>query len=295
MEDRPTSDSLTPRRRRRLRALVIVAVVLSAVMAALWLFRETLTRSALFFPVRGQSRTPADLGLEHEELSIIAADGVRTQAWWIPAEPAAGAAPVVLFFRGNGGTMADWLDIVPPLRELGLAVMLAEYRGYGDSEGRPSEDGLNADAEAAVREARRRAAGAPLIVAGQSLGGAVAIHAAANLPVDALVAESTFTSLPDMASAVTHIPLARILVAYRFDSLAKIRRVAVPILIVHGDADELVPFEMGERLRDAATAAPAVRFHRVRGGRHNDIREVGGADYWRAWRELLPLVAPRAR
>jgi fermentation-respiration switch protein FrsA (DUF1100 family) len=258
------------------------------------MLRKALTNALLFYPDRGQSRTPADLGMPFEEVWLRSPDGVRTQAWWIPGER---GAPVVVMFHGNAGTMADRLENARLMRGFGVSLLLCEYRGYGDSQGKPSERGLRLDAERALVEARRRAGSGCVVVFGRSLGGAVAIDVASrtSTAIDGLIAESTFTSLPDMARAATRISLASRVVAYRFDSASKIGRLAIPILIVHGDSDELVPFRMGERLRDLARAAPRVFFHRVPGGDHNSTWVLGGAGYERAWREFLAYVAARAR
>jgi fermentation-respiration switch protein FrsA (DUF1100 family) len=256
------------------------------------MFRRALTNALLFYPERGQARSPADLGMPFEAVWLRARDGVRTQAWWIPAP---GDGPVVVFFHGNAGTMSDRLENARLLRGLGVSLLMAEYRGYGDSEGKPSERGLRLDAERAVAEARQRSDGNAVVVFGRSLGGAVAIDVASRTPrgIDGLIVESTFTSLPDMARAATRMSLAARVVAYRFDSLTKIRRLEMPILIVHGEADDLVPFRMGEALRDAARRAACVQFHSVASGDHNSTWVLGGAPYLRAWREFLDLVADR--
>jgi len=253
------------------------------------MLRTALTNALLFYPERGQARSPADLGLPFEEVWLRARDGVRTQAWWIPAE---GDGPVLVMFHGNAGTMSDRLENARLLHGLGASLLMAEYRGYGDSEGRPSERGLRLDAERAVAEARQRAGQGCVIAFGRSLGGAVAIDVASRAPrkIDALIVESTFTSLPAMARAATRISLASRIVAYRFDSLTKIGRLDMPILIVHGDADDLVPFHMGEELRDAARSSPRVEFHRVAGGDHNSTWVLGGAAYLQAWRDFLDGV-----
>jgi fermentation-respiration switch protein FrsA (DUF1100 family) len=237
----------------------------------------------LFHPTRGQPRTPAALGMPFEDVWLRATDGTRTQAWWIPGT---GRPFTLVFFHGNAGVMADRLENARQLHELGVSLLMAEYRGYGDSDGKPSEQGLFADAEAALSEARRRAAGSKVVVFGRSLGGAVAIDLAARQAVDGLIVESTFTSLPDMADT-TGLPLARRFVSYRFDSLGKMPRVTAPVLLVHGDADEVVPFWMGEHLREAARGARSVAFHRVPGGDHNGSWVTGGEPYWQSWSRFL--------
>ena len=249
---------------------------------------RSVTDSMLFYPERGQWRTPADLDLAFEEVWVDAA-GDRIQGWWLPGP---GTGPVVLMFHGNAGTIAYRLDNARlMIEELGATVFLAEYPGYGDSEGRPSEASLFAAGEAALELARERAGDRALIVFGRSLGGAVAVHLAAGQPwggsrMDGLIVESTFTGLAELGRALG-FPVAGPLLPYRFDSLESIARVDVPTLVLHGDRDEIVPFSMGKRLYEAATAAPVRRFYTIKDAGHNDTLFVGGPEYWRTWREFL--------
>ncbi len=267
---------------------VAIAIVITG---AIFMLRKPLTDAMLFHPEPGQYRTPAELGLHFETLSIGAPDGVRTEAWWMPA-PSATAA--VVFFHGNAGTMAYRLENARALVDEGFSVLFPEYRGYGNSEGQPSERGLYLDGRAAVREARKRACELPLIVSGRSLGGAVAIDVATEADledeIDGLIVESSFTSLPEIAGK-TGIPFAGRLVAYSFASEEKIAALRKPLLLVHGDQDELIPFEMCLRLRDAAKGAEWVTLHAVRGGTHNEIPRTGGEPYRKAWREFAVRVA----
>jgi len=260
-------------------------------LISIWLLSPMVLRrftdSVLFYPEKGQWRTPAALGLPFEEVWLDAA-GDRIQAWWVAGD-AAGAA--IVMFHGNGGTIADRLENVAALvSRFGVSVLQVEYPGYGDSGGRPSEHSLYAAGEAGLLEARRRAGDRKLVVFGRSLGGAVAIDVAVRHRVDGLVAESTFTSLGDMAAA-SGIPLARYLVAYRFDSLAKIGQVGAPLLLLHGNRDEIVPYPMAARLLEAAANASGKRLHTVEGGAHNDTWVLGGEAYWRAWAEFLRAIA----
>ncbi len=255
------------------------ALLLLVVLLMIPTLLRQVTNAFLFHPVRGQSRTPAAVGLHYEELELTAEDGVRTQAWWIPwsGAPEEGLGVSVVTFHGNAGTMADRLEHTRWLHDLGVSVLTAEYRGYGDSEGSPDEEGLAADALAALAGLRARAGTDRVVVHGRSLGGAVAIRLASDRPVDGLVVESTFTDLRSMA-ARSGLPLATHLVAYDFDSLARIARLEVPVMIVHGEADELIPLAMGHRLRDAAPGP--VEFFQVPGGTHNDTWVRAGASYW---------------
>jgi fermentation-respiration switch protein FrsA (DUF1100 family) len=274
--------------KRAIKRLTIVAlIVLFLALLALIMFRTKITNAMLFFPEKGQTRTPAEMNVAFEEVWVTAADGTKTHGWWIPGMQ---DGPIVLMFHGNGGTISDRLESAMDIRDLGATVYMAEYRGYGDSEGSPSEEGLYADAKAAFTEAKQRAGKRPVVVFGRSLGGAVAIHLASLGEVDGLIVESTFTSLRAMASR-SNIPFAARLVAYEFHSLEKIAKVTAPILTIHGDADGLIPFEMGQRLDQAAISSRATSFHRVVGGNHNDTWAVGGSEYWVAWKTFLSALA----
>ena len=248
---------------------------------------RTFTDSMLFYPERGQWRTPAALGLEYDEVWLDSGgDGI--QGWWIEGSV---DGPVILMFHGNAGTIADRLENAELMIDhLEASVYLLEYPGYGDSQGRPSEESLFAAGEAALAEAVERAGSRPLVLFGRSLGGAVAVHLAAGEPedgrIDALIVESSFTSLAELGRALG-FPVAAPLLPYRFDSLGAMARVEVPTLILHGDRDEIVPFSMGERLFEATTGSRSKTFHRIAGAGHNDTVFIGGADYWRVWREFL--------
>ncbi|MCP4204634.1 MAG: alpha/beta hydrolase [bacterium] len=264
---------------------------LALLLASIWfltpMFLRRFTDSALFYPERGQWRTPAALGLPFEEIWLDA-EGDRAQSWWVAGEE---PGAVVVMFHGNAGTIADRLENVAELvSRFGVSVLQVEYPGYGESGGHPSERSLYAVGEAGLLEARRRAGARKLVLFGRSLGGAVAIEAAIRHPVDGLIAESTFTSLRDMASS-SGIPLARYLVAYRFDSLAKIGRVRASVLLLHGSRDEVVPYAMAPRLLEAATSASRKALHTVAGGSHNDTWVLGGEAYWAAWAEFLNSLA----
>lgn len=247
---------------------------------------RAITNLFVFHPVRGQHTQPSQLDMEFSDLRIVAEDGVRTQAWWMPSSVSAAqfSGATVLTFHGNGGTMADRLDWCQQIVARGASVLAVEYRGYGESEGTPSEEACRADARAALAEARRLSADrpGPLLIHGRSLGGAIAIALAAESKHDGLIAESTFTRVGDMA-ALTGIPMARQLVAYQFDSVDYIGEVDAPVFLVHGTADTLVPYSMGESLRDARISlGRQVRFFPVEGGEHNSTWQDAGESYWQA-------------
>jgi fermentation-respiration switch protein FrsA (DUF1100 family) len=237
----------------------------------------------IFFPERGLPETPAVVGLRFEDAAIRTDDGVKLHAWWIP-----GRRPEsLLWMHGNAGNISHRIDQARLLHQLvGAGVLMLDYRGYGRSAGAPSEAGLYADARAALRFLRGRSdvVADRIFYFGQSLGSAVAIDLAAEEPPRALIIEAPFTSIRAMASTIVPGPLARI-VPNSFDNLAKIGRIRCPILIVHGDRDEIVPYQQGREL--FAAAHPPKAFYTVRGAGHNDTYVVGGEVYFQRLRELI--------
>jgi len=205
-----------------------------------------------------------------EERAIATADGLSLDAWWAGAPD---AAATLVWSHGNGGNIGGRADVLVALAARGIAVLAYDYRGYGRSEGRPSEPGVYLDAEAAYDSLRARGVPAGRIVAfGESLGGAVAIRLASVRPCAGVAVVSTFTTLRD-AGRAHYGPLA-LLAGERFDSLARVRGLSVPIFVAHGDRDEVVPFVLGERL--FAAAREPKRFFRVPGGHHNDVFDAPG-------------------
>jgi len=217
--------------------------------------------SLIFFPDRHVPDAPHDV----EERWITTADGIRLHAWYAgPASPAA----TLLWSHGNAGNIAGRVDVLRALAARGLGVLAYDYRGYGRSEGRPSEAGLSRDADAAFDSLTR--AGVPptrIVCFGESLGGAVSIALATRRPCAGVAVVATFSTLRDVAR-VHYGPLA-VLVGSRFDSLARVHELRVPLFVAHGTADDLVPFALGERL--AAAAPGPKRFLRLPGRGHNDV------------------------
>ena len=199
----------------------------------------------------------------------------------------------VLFFHGNAGNISHRMEKLALFRELGADVLIVDYRGYGSSTGRPGERGLYLDARAAYRHLidERRVSPNALLLYGESLGTAVVVDLAAEVEVGALVLESGFTSIPDVAQAMYPVLPVRWIVRNRFDTLSKIRRVRAPILILHSRDDEFFPIHHAERL--AAAAAPRARLVELRGG-HNDAFQVSERVYREALRELLAATARSA-
>lgn len=205
-----------------------------------------------------------------EDAWFDAPDGTRLHGWY--AEPGGQPRAVVLFCHGNGGNVTARRHVVELFRDrMNAAVLVFDYRGYGRSEGSPTESGVLADARAARRwlAARAGVRERDVVIAGHSLGGGVAVDLAASDGARGLVLEGTFTNLPDVAAS--HVPLlpVRAVMLTRLDSAAKIPAYRGPLLHVHGDADRVVPYSLGQRLFRAANEPK--RFVTVPGGNHNDL------------------------
>lgn len=246
-------------------AAVAFAYALVCVAARLWYPR-------VLFPAPRLAAVPRDvqeLVDDHRAalLELPQQEGPPTRALWF--EPPPGGRAVVVF-HGNGETMFDRADVAEALVARGLGALLVEYRGYGISYGPPpSEASLYADGEAAMAYLAR-AGFDPSRVAlwGTSLGTGVASEMARRHPVARLVLVTPFTSIPDMASRIAPILPVRLVLAHELDTLGRAPQIRAPTLVVHGDADEIIPFVMGEAV---AKALPDARFVRVDGGHHNDL------------------------
>jgi fermentation-respiration switch protein FrsA (DUF1100 family) len=173
---------------------------------------------------------------------------------------------VVLFCHGNAGNVSHRLDTLQFFRSLGLGTLIFDYRGYGRSDGSPSEKGTYRDAEAAWRHLveQRQIPPERIVILGRSLGGAVAARLAADQRPGALVVESAFTSVPDLAARMFPVYPVHLLARIRYNTLKWIRRVHCPVLVVHSRDDEMIPFRHGRRLFEAAPEPK--EFLELRGG-----------------------------
>ncbi len=239
------------------RAIIVFLIVLGlaccaylAVSLLLWRWQGALVFPAPTATLRAPEGEAAREGYRLEALET--ADGLTLRFWAAPPEP---GRPVVLFLHGNGASAPSVAPVLAPLRRAGYGVLLAEYRGYSGNPGTPSERGLALDARAYADWAGAHGAGPPVVV-GESLGTGVAVRLASERPVRGLALDSPFTSL---AAAVRASPFwwaPTILLSSRFDSLSRIRRVMAPVLIVHGEADTVVPVRLSRVL---VPAVPCLR------------------------------------
>jgi hypothetical protein len=243
---------------------------------------DAFIENQIFYPDRTLVADPSHAGLDHREVWATADDGVRLHGWHLPAR----GRTLLVFFHGNAGNISHRLDNLRRLVEAGVDVYIFDYRGYGRSQGSISEAGLYADAEAALAKGRELAAetGARLALFGRSLGGVAAVKVAGRPEVAGVVLESTFTHLGDMARH--HFPLPGLgALKGRFSSLARIDRVVAPKLFIHGDADGIVPLELGLALYEAAPRPKELWV--IPGAGHNDTYETAGPVYFRRVADFL--------
>ena len=260
---------------RPLRAgALILGVLVLSFLSGCW---NWFVESQVFFPDTSIEQTPTDFGLRYEDIWFESGDGVRLHGWLVPASV---PTHFLLFCHGNAGNISHRLDNIRLLQQRGITVFIFDYRGYGRSHGRISENGFYQDSEAAHEVARKLTEQnkAKLVIFGRSLGGIAATHLGATRTCDGLVLESTFTNMGAMARCLYPLPFTEQLLKHRLNAAGEIAQVRVPILFFHGDQDKVVPLQLGRELYEAALAPK--EFVTVPGAGHNDTYLVGGRTYF---------------
>jgi len=216
-------------------------------------------------PGRALTMTPIDVGMDYQDVSIETADGVRLHGWFIEGR----SSRVLLFFHGNAGNISHRLESIRQFTNLGLSVLIIDYRGYGQSGGKTTEKGIYRDADAAWRYLTedRGIAASDIVIFGRSLGASVASWLAAQHQPLALIVESSFTSVPDVAQEIYPWLPARWLSRFNHATRDYIRDVRCPVLVTHSRDDEIIPFHHGEAIFAAANEPRT--FLKLR-GTHND-------------------------
>jgi hypothetical protein len=246
-------------RKRAIFVLVAVLAFTLAVLAGGWLVQRRL----IYFPA-GEPLPASAVLPGAEEVSFTTDDGIELAGWYLPA---ADEVAVAIVFNGNAGNRADRAGIADRLAARGISTLLFDYRGYGGNGGHPTESGLRRDASAARAFVAERSS-APVVYFGESLGSGVAVALAVEQPPDVLVLRSPFTSLVDVGKE--HYPFLPVgwLLKDTYPSIDRIGSIDVPLLVVAGSDDEVVPIDLSERLFDAAGEPKEI--HVVDGARHND-------------------------
>jgi fermentation-respiration switch protein FrsA (DUF1100 family) len=254
--------------------LLLIAAVYGAFVLAIYLYQPRL----LYFPnlpSRAITATPQRIGLGFETVSLVTEDGVQLNGWFIPAQNPRG---VLLFLHGNAGNISHRLDSIRIFHELKLSTLIFDYRGYGESEGEPSELGTYRDAEAAWRHLIEERGVPPdkVILFGRSLGASIAAYLASRQQPAGLIVESAFTSVPELAQQLYPFLPVRWLSRFSYNTLEYVKKISCPVLIVHSPHDEIIPFTHSEALYDAAPNPK--HFLELRGG-HNDGFMTTGEGY----------------
>lgn len=233
----------------------------------------------------------ANLGIPGEDVYFKTADAVRLHGWFFPAPPGSPRARLVfLIFHGNGGNIGNRLEFYRAWLGLGVNVFVFDYRGYGRSAGTPSEEGTYQDGEAALAWLRQKGFGpGQVVLLGKSLGGGVAAEIATRQPVGGLILQNTFTSLPDLASEMYPWFPVRSMCTIHYNTIDKLPRIRVPVLVLHSRNDELIHFRHAERNYQAANEPKMFReIH----GWHNGALEAGRAQYLLGLQEFLASYFP---
>ena len=263
-----------------LKFLIVAAAAFGGFVALMYVAQ----RSLMYYPEQVRT-SPAAAGLsEAQEIVLDTADGEKVIVWYVPPRQ---NKPLLLYLHGNGGALRYRVDRFRALVEDGTGLVALSYRGYGGSTGSPSEAGLIADGDAAYAFAAARAPAERIVMFGESLGSGITVALAVTHRVGGLVLEAPFTSAADIGARAYWFLPVRLLMKDPFHSDAKIGKVAVPVLVMHGARDAIVPIGFGERLFSLANEPK--RFVRFADGSHNDLDRHGALD---AVRDFLAKIPP---
>jgi len=264
-----------------LKLLLVIAAVYLLLVAFLYVTQPGMLYLANL-PGRELDATPEAVGLAYEDVILTTSDGVRLHSWFVPGR----SSRVLLFFHGNAGNISHRLHTIRQFVDLDLSVFIIDYRGYGQSGGKPTEQGLYRDAEAAWQYLtdRRGVAADDIVVAGRSLGGSVAAWLAARQDPAALIVDSSFTSVPEIGQEVYPWLPVKLLSRFRHATRDHIVKANCPVLVVHSRDDEIIPFHHGEVIFSAAHEPKS--FIALRGG-HNDAHWTSETDYLDGLRGFL--------
>ena len=261
-------------------------------IAALWVLVRWMQPRMAFFPSRGVQETPASAGLPFSELQIVTSDGVTLHGWWLEHPSPRGR---VIYWHGNGGNLSMWLDVFADIRRRGFSVLAVDYRGYGGSGGSPSEKGIYRDADAVTAHFAKhlRRDRTPTIYWGRSLGSVVAAYAAAQSPPDALILESAFPSARFLFAGNPLMLGLSVFSTYTFSTATHLESYDGPLLVVHGDADTLIPFAAGRKVFEGA-GSPQKTFASLKGAGHNEMY-AARPEYWPTVDRFLEAVSKQPR
>ena len=275
---------------RVLKSILFITVSTWLLLAIFIYFFQT---KLIFFPHNEIEATPALISLQHEDISLTTTDGEVLNAWWVP-HPEARAT--ILFLHGNAGNISHRLDSIDIFHQLGLSVLIIDYRGYGNSTGEPSEQGTYIDAETAwnylVNE--KNIQSDDIIIFGRSLGGAVATWLAEKHPSAGLIVESSFTSIADMGKHYYPYLPTSLLARIKYSSIDRIANIKSPTLFIHSKGDEVIPYKYGKQLFTEALKETTTEksFLDTIGG-HNDGFLLSGKQYIDGLKRFITDIVQR--
>ena len=262
--------------------IVVLFITYLAFAAALYIMQPKF----LYSPGREVSSTPAELELDFEDVVFKSSDGLNLSGWYVPAK---NPMLTLLFCHGNGGNMAHRLGSINIFQNLGLNCFIFDYRGYGDSQGKPSEEGTYMDAMAAYKWLieEKKIPAKDIIIFGRSLGGTIATQLAGKVETGALIVESAFTSYVDMGKEYYPYMPVRWFARFAYRTIDYIKNVHCPVLLIYSGNDEIVPYKFGLELYEAANEPK--EFIEIFGG-HNDCFLASGEIYTEVWEKWLRLI-----
>jgi len=252
------------------------ALVLISLLILFFLFLKYYEKKGIYFPAKQIDLTPKAIGLEFNDVYFLSSDGTELNGWFVPAEEE--FQLTLLFCHGNAGNISHRIELIDMFHKLGLNVFIFDYRGYGRSQGNPGEEGLHSDAYAAYKYLldNQNIDEGSIVVYGKSLGANVAIELCSKVRPAALISESAFTSALDMGKRLFPFLPIKWLITVKYDAMAKIEGITVPKLIIHSEDDEVIPFQHGRRLFEAAPEPK--EFYTMRGG-HNTAVFLARKDF----------------
>ena len=264
--------------------LWVLALSFAGLVALLYIFQSRL----VYFPQKNVLSKPSDIGLGYEQVELTTSDNIKLDAWYIPA---AQAKFTVLFCHGNAGNIGHRLDSLAIFHSLGLNCLIFDYRGYGNSGGRPSETGTYLDARAAWDwlVENKKIPAENIIIFGRSLGGAVAANLAGQTQPTGLVLESCFTSFVDIAKHYYPLLPVKIFARFDYNTIESVKKISCPLLVIHSPDDEIIPFKMGQKLYDIASVPK--QFAQISGG-HNEGFVESERQYTHLWQTWLDALQP---
>lgn len=262
--------------------MVVLIIAYSVLGWSLYFLQPTF----MYKPVRQVLYSPEELNLDYENVALNTPDSLKLSAWFIPAK---NAKTTILFCHGNGGNIMHRLDTINIFNELGVNCFIFDYQGYGQSEGTPTEEGTYIDARTAYDWLTKDKIISPdnVIIFGRSLGASIAANLASKVNAKALVIESAFTSYVDIGKKFYPYMPVKWFARYSYQTIDCIKNVNCPVMVVHSSSDDLVPFEFGQELYQAANEPK--KFVEICGG-HNDGFLLSSEIYKKAWGDWLAFL-----